>query len=200
MKHKFAILLLLVFLASCMNNREKSGMEVPYDLNAIEERYETALKQLSDSIKLPRSYQSGKLNMVKPNDWTSGFFPGCLWLIHELTGKDSWRTEAEKWCRLLESQQHNDGTHDLGFMMFCSFGNGYRLYKSDTYLETIISSYYRTGTYKSYSWIIPSDLSTGSSYSIKITDVSDTSTYDFSNYFSIEERSLNLKRRNYKKL
>jgi unsaturated chondroitin disaccharide hydrolase len=29
--------------------------------------------------------------------------------------------------KLLEKEQFNKGTHDLGFMMFCSFGNANRL-------------------------------------------------------------------------
>jgi hypothetical protein len=60
-------------------------------------------------------------------DWTSGFFPGTLWYLHELSGKEEWRAEAEQWTGALDSLKTWTGTHDLGFMIYCSFGNGARL-------------------------------------------------------------------------
>jgi unsaturated chondroitin disaccharide hydrolase len=113
---------------------------LPCDMKAIEEKYSLALEVLSDTAKLPRSFDHGNLNLVSSGDWTSGFFPGCLWLLHELTGKDKWRMEAEKWCRTLEPEKYNTGTHDLGFMMFCSYGRGYRLYRREEYRDVLLTS------------------------------------------------------------
>ncbi|WP_343533264.1 glycoside hydrolase family 88 protein, partial [Pedobacter sp.] len=37
----------------------------------------------------------------------------------------------------LEKEKHYTGNHDLGFMMYCSFGNAYRLNKKSEYKKTI---------------------------------------------------------------
>jgi unsaturated chondroitin disaccharide hydrolase len=41
---------------------------------------------------------------------------------------------------LLEKEQFNKGTHDLGFMMFCSFGNANRLMPTKEYQEILMNS------------------------------------------------------------
>lgn len=69
----------------------------------------------------PRSLMP-KFKVVDAYDWTSGFFPGSLWLAYDLTGDESLRSAAEKYTDRLEGIQYYKGTHDLGFMVFCSFG------------------------------------------------------------------------------
>ncbi|MDE6570562.1 MAG: glycoside hydrolase family 88 protein [Alistipes sp.] len=69
----------------------------------------------------PRSLMP-KFKVVDAYDWTSGFFPGTLWLAYDLTGDESLRSAAEKYTDRLEGIQYYKGTHDLGFMVFCSFG------------------------------------------------------------------------------
>jgi unsaturated chondroitin disaccharide hydrolase len=70
---------------------------------------------------------SGAWNTVAAGGWTSGFFPGTFWLLHDITGDPFWKLQARRWQTGLRSQQYNRGTHDLGFMMFSSFGNDVRL-------------------------------------------------------------------------
>ncbi len=80
-----------------------------------------------DSL-FPRStVENGVWKSVKPNDWTSGFFPGSLWYAYELTGDASFKERARAWTVRLEEQKLNTRTHDVGFIMYCSFGNGIRL-------------------------------------------------------------------------
>lgn len=61
------------------------------------------------------------------SDWVSGFFPGQLWLAYQLTGNAVWARRAKAWQAGIESQKTNTTTHDLGFMLYDSFGNGQRL-------------------------------------------------------------------------
>ncbi|MEI9956222.1 MAG: hypothetical protein WDM90_07955 [Ferruginibacter sp.] len=75
----------------------------------------------------PRTADKDKIKMVGGRDWTSGFFPGELWFMYEYTGNKQWLPEAKKFTAALKPVQFFSGTHDLGFMMYCSFGNGYRL-------------------------------------------------------------------------
>ncbi len=89
----------------------------------------------------PRSVTpDGKLIMVASKDWTSGFFAGELWYLYELTGKDQWKANAEAFTAKIEHEKVNAGTHDMGFKIYCSFGNGYRLTKNGDYREVIIQS------------------------------------------------------------
>ncbi len=39
------------------------------------------LKNEPDTLCFPRSLKDGKYRLEKPSDWTSGFFPGSLWLL-----------------------------------------------------------------------------------------------------------------------
>jgi unsaturated chondroitin disaccharide hydrolase len=100
-----------------------------------------SVRLYSDSLRYPRSAGGDSLwKTVEPRDWTSGFFPGCLWIINELTQEKSFRVAAEKWTAGLEDQKVNARTHDVGFMIFSSFGNGNRLYPREGYGQTILQA------------------------------------------------------------
>lgn len=101
-----------------------------------------SLKGNSASADLvsPRSLEKGKLKLVKGQDWTSGFFPGELWFMYERTHQNEWLNQAKKYTALLERQKYYGGTHDLGFMMYCSYGNGYRITGDTAYRNVIIQA------------------------------------------------------------
>lgn len=88
----------------------------------------------------PRTLDSTRLRLVSSKDWTSGFFPGELWFLYEYTGKQEWRSEAERYTANIEREKTNGGTHDMGFKVYCSFGTGYRLTKNAHYRDVIIES------------------------------------------------------------
>ncbi|MGL5261086.1 MAG: glycoside hydrolase family 88 protein [Bacteroides sp.] len=90
---------------------------------------------------LPRSIgKNGKVRFENPFDWTSGFFPGSLWLQYELTGDDFFKASATKYTSLLEEVANYTGTHDLGFMMFCSYGNQLRLAHTGEVTSLLVST------------------------------------------------------------
>lgn len=108
---------------------------------------EQQVSLMADSAELqtgktpfPRTLDKGKLKFVKSADWTSGFFPGTLWYLYEYSGHQKWKELAEKYTEKLNKEQFNTSTHDLGFMMYCSYGNGYRLTKNAAYKDIIIQS------------------------------------------------------------
>ena len=72
--------------------------------------------------------------------WCSGFYPGSLFYLFEQTKDSALYHEATRMLGLLEKEQYNTGTHDLGFMMFCSFGNAFRIAPADAYRQIIINS------------------------------------------------------------
>ena len=89
----------------------------------------------------PRTLDStGKLRLVTSRDWTSGFFPGSLWLLYEYTGKEEWKKAALNYTANIEKEKTNGTTHDMGFKVYSSFGTGYRLTKDAHYKDVIIES------------------------------------------------------------
>ncbi|WEK20120.1 MAG: glycoside hydrolase family 88 protein [Candidatus Pedobacter colombiensis] len=88
----------------------------------------------------PRTVENGKLVMVKSSDWTSGFFAGELWYFYEYTKDPKWMELARVYTEKIKKEQFNTGTHDLGFMVYCSFGNGYRLTGDTAYRSVIIQA------------------------------------------------------------
>ena len=69
---------------------------------------------------------SGRWLTTGSSAWTSGFFPGSLWLLYERTGDPAWRARAERWQADLERQKAKRSTHDLGFMFGPTFVADYR--------------------------------------------------------------------------
>ena len=96
------------------------------------------LKNESDTLCFPRSLKEGKYRLENTSDWTSGFFPGCLWLAYELTAKEELAKQARLYTDRLEAMQYYTKNHDLGFMMFCSSGNAYRLTGEQKYKEILL--------------------------------------------------------------
>lgn len=94
-----------------------------------------------DPDKFPRSvHKDGTIDLVSASDWTSGFFPGELWLIYKFNHKSFFKDKAEAWTSALKSQQFNTSTHDVGFMMNCSYGNGLLLTHNKEYKKILIQS------------------------------------------------------------
>lgn len=74
-------------------------------------------------------------------EWCSGFWPGILWYDYEATGDEAIRQEAEKFTESLEFLSHTPAyDHDLGFLVFCSYGNGYRLTHNSAYKQVILDT------------------------------------------------------------
>lgn len=89
----------------------------------------------------PRNSEpDGTLNLVPSKDWTSGFFPGELWFLYEYTQNNFWKKKAQKHTDMLEKEKLNGSTHDMGFKVYCSFGNGYRLTQDEHYKEVLLQS------------------------------------------------------------
>ncbi len=103
-------------------------------------QYEWMLAHLpADAAKpMPRTFEHDKLTTIPTRDWTSGFFPGSLWYLYEATGGAQWRAAAEKFTAYMEPEQHNTKTHDVGFMLFCSYGNGLRLTGNPAYRPILL--------------------------------------------------------------
>lgn len=81
--------------------------------------------------------QDGSVYYCGYADWRSGFFPGSVWYLYELTGDESYRPLAHKYSKSIEEAKNLTWHHDVGFMVYCSFGNGLRLTGEPEYKEVI---------------------------------------------------------------
>ncbi|MBD3581728.1 glycoside hydrolase family 47 protein [Flavobacterium selenitireducens] len=121
---------LLMLLSACAKSDKKveptdkieSGLD-----NAISQ-YASLAKRLPEG-RFPKSYhvKNDSLETSDSGWWCSGFYPGTLLLLDEAKGAPKLKKEAMRILKDLEKEQFNKTTHDLGFMMFCSFGNLERL-------------------------------------------------------------------------
>lgn len=132
-------LFFLVMLESCSSQSETESW---YE-NAIKtasSQYQALAQQAIEKGDQPRTLTpSGDIKWVNAEDWTSGFFPGSLFYLYELTGDNQFLKSGLKMTDLLEGIQYNTYTHDLGFMIYCSYGNAYRLTGKDDYAELMIT-------------------------------------------------------------
>ena len=141
-----AFLAAIIILISCSDKKEKEvkSDEKDFVVNSfeiVEKQLSAAIEQYQDLTKFPRSTNpDGTLHTRAGNNWISGFFPGCLWLTYEYSGDEKWKAAAEKWTEALNEQQYNTGTHDVGFIINCSYGNGLRLTKNEAYAPVLIQT------------------------------------------------------------
>lgn len=114
-------------------------------LNYCEEQTLKSLAVLNDTTLMPRNILSGEeqkqWNCTSIYDWTSGFWPGILWYVYEYTRDDEIKKQAERYSSaLFPVVDRKADNHDLGFMMFCSSGNAYRLTGEQKYKEILLRS------------------------------------------------------------
>jgi unsaturated chondroitin disaccharide hydrolase len=84
-----------------------------------------------------------KWQLKSSADWTSGFYPGCLWYAWELSGDRRFEGWARQWTAAIEHEKLNPDSHDLGLRFMCSFGNGLRLGRGpeyNRYKEVVITA------------------------------------------------------------
>lgn len=86
---------------------------------------------------LPRTYEEGSIQTIHYDHWVSGFFPGVLWQLYENNGDEQLHRYAEMMTDRVEPAKKMTVTHDLGFMLYCSFGQGYRLTGNKHYLDVV---------------------------------------------------------------
>lgn len=114
--------------------------QLDHIVNIYSIKYAKGLVVLNDTNYLPRSFTEDTLRLRPSKDWTSGFFPGTLWYLYEFTDCPFWKNQAHIWTRKLEPQKFNTNIHDVGFMMYCSYGNGYRLTGKTEYKDVLLTS------------------------------------------------------------
>ncbi len=139
------MLALVTILGSCSGGRKTELPPSPFEHAATQTRIllgEVKRLRADNAQKpFPRTLNKyGELHMVSRKDWTSGFFPGTLWLLYGETEDPYWLDKAKEFTALLEQQKNNPGSHDVGFQIYCSYGNGYKITGDPAYKEIVIQT------------------------------------------------------------
>lgn len=139
MKKTITLFYLLLLLQTACKQKEEAIITTGFD--RAEQQYAAMLITLPRPTAYPRTLDTkGALKATPMNDWTEGFFPGSLWYIYEYTKEDQWKQEAIRWTEPLEKLKTQTAHHDIGFLIYCSFGNAYRLTGNEAYKQVIIEA------------------------------------------------------------
>lgn len=133
--------ILLGFSISVNTNAQTMTTQANEALEYAKSQLTKSVQSVSNATKHPRrNYQSKTWEAMSRTDWTSGFWSGCLWLMYESTNSNTWLSNAKKWSADLESNKNVTTTHDIGFQMMCSYGNGDRLSPTEEYKDILITA------------------------------------------------------------
>ncbi|RNL55900.1 glycoside hydrolase family 88 protein [Pedobacter jejuensis] len=139
---KFFIIVVLI-VVSCLKAKSQK-VNVKDEFQFAQGQLSLMLNEIDQisagKLVSPRTIENGRLKMTDAGNWTSGFFPGMLWYLYEFTGDDRWKIEAQRFTNYLKGQQYNKGTHDLGFMIYGSFGHGYKLTNDSSYRTVLVNA------------------------------------------------------------
>lgn len=124
-------------LSGC--GKEVRSLDADRELSRALTQYASLLAAHPDTTQTPHSVHPDGTYHDKPSDWWgSGFFAGSLWYLYEYSRDQKWKDAAHLWSMAVAGEQYNTTTHDLGFMVFCPFGNGFRLTGDSTYLPILM--------------------------------------------------------------
>ncbi len=135
---KVTILLMLLCMVAATNaQRQKSLKQITKEVMERAAVQYTNMASTLENGQAPRSYAKGKLITSNINWWCSGFYPGTLWYLYEYTGSEELKNLAQAHTEILAPLQYVKTDHDIGFQLFCSYGNGYRLTGNKNYLDVL---------------------------------------------------------------
>jgi unsaturated chondroitin disaccharide hydrolase len=149
LRHQLSACLLFVFLMACTSTKVVTSTKPdPALLSLISRNMSDAAAQYKVMMqalpagRFPKTYYP-KVNRLETSGsdwWCSGFYPGTLLFLHQQTKDAALLAEAERMLALLEKEKNNTSTHDLGFMMFCSFGNALEIAPRPGYRDILLTS------------------------------------------------------------
>lgn len=137
--------IILLSLVACNNKLKQQKFDVQANLTYCNKQVQRTLDEIGDTAMIPRNVLKGEshwnLRPIRIEEWTVGFWPGILWYNYENTKLLGDAEAAAYYTDLLEPlTQLPAYDHDLGFQIFCSYGNGYRLTGNDKYKQIILNA------------------------------------------------------------
>lgn len=146
MKIRKLLLSLGVFLmtpAFCHAENNDISNVINNDINFSTRQYSLILQQIGreGKVRIPKTIDKlGRMVYIPIDDWCSGFFPGSLCYLYQLTNDKSWLLQSKRFTEALDSIQYLTWHHDVGFMIGSSYLNIYRLNPNKAYKKAIIQT------------------------------------------------------------
>lgn len=149
MKQRLFYILPAVAAVVCMAAAVRKNDLVQRSFKQAEQQTRVMLSSITEALKsstakgpvvAPRTLHNDALVLVPTRDWTSGFFAGELWYLYEYSKAAEWKEQARSFTAKLEGEKLNGRTHDMGFKLYCSYGNGYRLTKDAAYKDILVQA------------------------------------------------------------
>ena len=146
MKIRKLLLSLGVFLmtpAFCHAENNDISNVINNDINFSTRQYSLMLQQIGreGKVRIPKTIDKlGRMVYIPIDDWCSGFFPGSLCYLYQLTNDKSWLVQSKRFTEALDSIQYLTWHHDVGFMIGSSYLNIYRLNPNKAYKKAIIQT------------------------------------------------------------
>ncbi|WP_153798860.1 glycoside hydrolase family 88 protein [Foetidibacter luteolus] len=128
-------------MACCLYAQPDMKSLIEDNLRFAEKQY-AYMASLLPKDSMPKTFSPKTQKLVSSDIqwWCSGFYAGSLWYIYEYTGNQNIRQEAERALQIIEPNRHYTGNHDLGFMMYCSYGNAYRITNNPAYKPILLDA------------------------------------------------------------
>ena len=144
LKHFFMVTGITITIASCTSN-QNNIFDVDKNLVYCNQQAQRTLTDIKGENKMPRNIMpnQNKWNLVpiQIEEWTAGFWPGTLWYNYEFTKKQEDLDAATYYTELLAPLTKLPAyDHDLGFQLFCSYGNAYRLTGKEEYKQIVLNA------------------------------------------------------------
>ena len=144
MKNIFYTIIALICFSACgINTNKQQEFDEQKMLDYTIEKTIKTLNFLSDKDSLPRNIylDQRNWNLVGIHDWCSGFWPGILWYTYEELGDSEILASAQKYTEPLRGILDIPvESHDLGFMLYSSFGNGLSLTGNASYQKILLNA------------------------------------------------------------
>jgi len=143
-----SVTILFLFLSAlfitCVAQKNNTSFKnlnttIAQNFNQADSQYRLMMKGVPDG-RFPKTFEHDSLETSGPGWWCSGFYPGNLLYIFEATKDSTLYYEALRKLNDLQPEQFNKTTYDLGFMMYCSFGNAYKIDSNEQYKSILINS------------------------------------------------------------
>ncbi|TLP71706.1 glycoside hydrolase family 88 protein [Maribacter sp. ACAM166] len=154
---RLVLVALLVCLIGCKDVEKNGVKESAPEMLSVDHQFslEKAISDCESQLEIsapkltnlalhPRLIETNKKEWKEiKNDrlmWTSGFYPGILWYMYNLTKNEKWKKEAIKRTEVFEDFKTITEHHDIGFMMYPAFGLGFELGDKKEYKDILLTS------------------------------------------------------------
>lgn len=141
MKKTLPSFILAAVMVYSLSAQETEKQFIRENINLAKTQVENMMKTPFSATNMPHSAnKNGELVKHGIQGWTAGFFPATLWYLSEYTGDGALADSAKVWTDKMESVKTYTGNHDIGFMMYCPYGNSYRIKQSDDVKDILVES------------------------------------------------------------